>query len=368
MVAAWLQNLMEIQRTSSDSSEFLENIKIDLFPDRVYVFTPRSKIISLPQGSCPVDFAYQIHTDVGNKTVRCRINGEAQPLSTQLKNGDMVEIITAPDAEPDPEWLNFARSGKARAEVRQYLRSLSPEESVELGKRVLAKAAFDAKLDIEAVPEHVWHELLVDTETENRARLYADIGQAKLFAAGVVGRILNLLHKDKAGHHGNETAVTIRGTEGMAVQLASCCHPVPGDAIWGFMRKGHGLSVHRADCEHVKRGRQSDPQRWMPVGWKDDIGSEAHFSVPLEIKVTDERAAIAAIAAIAAELAKAGSAITGVNLEDDKTASDTLHLTIQVRSRLHLLHVMRNLLHLQTVTSVARRLDGDKIQVLPAED
>lgn len=365
MVAAWLQNLMEIQRTSSDSSEFLENIKIDLFPDRVYVFTPRSKIISLPQGSCPVDFAYQIHTDVGNKTVRCRINGEVQPLSTQLKNGDMVEIITAPDAEPDPEWLNFARSGKARAEVRQYLRSLSPEESVELGKRVLAKAAFDAKLDIEAIPEHVWHELLVDTETENRARLYADIGQAKLFAAGVVGRILNLLHKDKAGHHGNETAVTIRGTEGMAVQLASCCHPVPGDAIWGFMRKGHGLSVHRADCEHVKRGRQSDPQRWMPVGWKDDIGSEAHFSVPLEIKVTDERAAIAAIAA---ELAKSGSAITGVNLEDDKTASDTLHLTIQVRSRLHLLHVMRNLLHLQTVTSVARRLDGDKIQVLPAED
>ena len=365
MVTAWLQSLMEIQRTSADSSEFLENIKIDLFPDRVYVFTPKSKIISLPQGSCPVDFAYQIHTDVGNKTVRCRINGEMQPLSTQLKNGDMVEIITAPDAEPDPEWLNFARSGKARAEVRQYLRSLSPEESVELGRRVLAKAASEAKLDIEAVPEHVWHDLLMDTGAENRSRLYADIGQARLFAAGVVGRILNILHNNRADHHAPETAVTIRGTEGMAVQLASCCHPVPGDAIWGFMRKGHGLSVHRADCEHVRRGRQSDPQRWMPVGWKDDIGGEAHFSVPLEITVTDERAAIAAIAA---ELAKAGSSIVGVNLEDDKGASDTLHLTIQVRSRLHLLHVMRGLLHLSTVTTVARRLDGDKRQMLPAED
>ena len=365
MVAAWLQSLMEIQRTSSDSSEFLENIKIDLFPDRVYVFTPKSKIISLPQGSCPVDFAYQIHTDVGNKTVRCRINAEAKPLSTQLKNGDMVEIITAPDAEPDPEWLNFARSGKARAEVRQYLRSLSPEESVELGKRVLVKAALEAKLDIETVAEHIWHEVLLDTQTDSRAKLYADIGQGKQFAAGIVGRMLNIMHKDEAEHHQDETAVTIRGTEGMAVQLASCCHPVPGDSIWGFMRKGHGLSVHRADCEHVKRGRQSDPQRWMPVGWKEDIDNEAHFSVPLEISVTDERAAIAAIAA---ELAQAGSSIVGVNLEDDKNAAEMLHLTVQVRSRLHLMHIMRGLRHLSTVTAVARKLDGDKRLVLPAGD
>ncbi len=365
MVAAWLQSLMEIQRTSSDSSEFLENIKIDLFPDRVYVFTPKSKIVSLPQGSCPVDFAYQIHTDVGNKTVRCRINGEQLPLSTQLKNGDMVEIITAPDAEPDPEWLNFARSGKARAEVRQYLRSLSPEESVELGKRVLAKAAQEAKLDIEAVPEHVWHDVLIDTDTESRARLYADIGQGKQFATGIVGRMLNTMHKDRSGHHAEETAVTIRGTEGMAVQLASCCHPVPGDAIWGFMRKGHGLSVHRADCEHVARGRKSDPQRWLPVGWKDAIDNEAHFAVPLEITVTDERAAIAAIAA---EVAREGSSITGVNLEDDKKASNVLHITVQVRNRLHLLHVMRGIRHLATVTGVARILDGDKKVQLPADD
>ena len=365
MVKSWLQSLMEIQRTSADSSEFLENIKIDLFPDRVYVFTPRSKIVSLPQGSCPVDFAYQIHTDVGNKAIGCRINGENQPLSTPLKNGDMVEIITAPDAEPDPQWISFVRSGKARAEVRQYLRTRNPEESEALGRKVLAKAAQEAQLNLQAVPEPIWHEVLRDASIGTREQLYMDIGLGHMPAAGIIGQIKTLLQVKKPEHPSGEAAVSIRGTEGMAVQLATCCHPVPGDNIWGFMRKGHGLSVHRADCEHVARGRQNAPQRWMSLAWQSDSAEEARFFVPLDLEITDDRATLASVAT---ELSSAGSAIVGVNVEPNKDGKDSLNLMIQVRSRLHLMHIMRALKRIPTVLNVARRLDGDKRIFLPSED
>ena len=365
MVKSWLQSLMEIQRTSADSSEFLENIKIDLFPDRVYVFTPRSKIVSLPQGSCPVDFAYQIHTDVGNKAIGCRINGENQPLSTPLKNGDMVEIITAPDAEPDPQWISFVRSGKARAEVRQYLRTRNPEESEALGRKVLAKAAQEARLNLQAVPEPIWHEVLRDASIGTREQLYMDIGLGHMPAAGIIGQIKTLLQVKKPEHPAGEAAVSIRGTEGMAVQLATCCHPVPGDNIWGFMRKGHGLSVHRADCEHVARGRQNAPQRWMSLAWQSDSAEEARFFVPLDLEITDDRATLASVAT---ELSSAGSAIVGVNVEPNKEGKDSLNLMIQVRSRLHLMHIMRALKRIPTVLNVARRLDGDKRIFLPSED
>lgn len=358
MVAAWLQNLMEIQRTSKDSNEFIENIKIDLFPDRVYVFTPKSRIVSLPMGSCSVDFAYQIHTDVGNRAVRCRINGEAQPLSKQLENGDMVEIITAPGAEPDPDWLNYARSGKARAEVRQYLRNRHPDASRQAGRKALAQAAVALKLDIDALPDEVWSELLADTSTESRDALFLDIGQGKQFAAAVAARMKNLV---TAQHHDHpqEAFVTIRGTEGVAVQLGSCCHPIPGDKIWGFMRRGHGLSVHRADCEHVTRGKQTDPQRWMPIGWQDDLPTQAMFAVPVELTVTDSRATIAAVAAA---LAQEGSSIVGVNMGDKAPGEefDTMTVIIQVTNRLHLVHTLRRLARIGTIRSIARKLDGDK--------
>ncbi len=365
MVKSWLQSLMEIQRTSSDSKEFLENIKIDLFPDRVYVFTPRSKIVSLPQGSCPVDFAYQIHTDVGNKAVGCRINGENQPLSTPLKNGDMVEIITAPDAEPDPQWISFARSGKARAEVRQYLRTRNPVESASLGKKVLAKAAREGHLTLEAVPETIWAEVLRVATLSSMNELYVAIGLGQLPASGIVGQIHTLLQEKKPSKPPSEAAVTIRGTEGMAVQLATCCHPVPGDSIWGFMRKGHGLSVHRADCEHVTRGRQNAPQRWMSLAWQSETNEEARFAVPLDMEVTDDRAALPAIAA---ELSAAGSSIVGMDVGASQNGHDKLNLMILVRDRLHLMHIMRALKLLANVVAIARKLDGDKRLPLPSED
>ena len=357
MVAAWLQSLLEIQRTSADSSEFIENIKIDLFPDRVYVFTPKSKIISLPRGSCPVDFAYQIHTDIGNKTSGCRINGEEKPLTTELKNGDMVEILTADKAQPDPNWLNYVRSGRARAEIRQYLRTRDFKDSVALGETFLRKAAAEAGINFEMIPEEVWKTVVTENETKNRTALFADVGQGKLFAAAVVTRLVNFMQaREKTAQ--STAAVSIRGTEGMAVQLATCCHPIPGDTIWGFMRKGHGLSVHRADCEHTVRGRKVDSERWMAADWKEDIASDARFPVPVELEVTDERSALAGVAA---ELAKAGSAIVGVNMNDNGKTDNKLRLMIQVKDRVHLLHVLRMVRQLPTVTSAARCLDGDKV-------
>ena len=357
MVAAWLQSLLEIQRTSADSSEFIENIKIDLFPDRVYVFTPKSKIISLPRGSCPVDFAYQIHTDIGNKTSGCRINGEEKPLTTELKNGDMVEILTADKAQPDPNWLNYVRSGRARAEIRQYLRTRDFKDSVALGETFLRKAAAEAGINFEMIPEEAWKTVVTENETKNRTALFADVGQGKLFAAAVVTRLVNFMRaREKTAQ--STAAVSIRGTEGMAVQLATCCHPIPGDTIWGFMRKGHGLSVHRADCEHTVRGRKVDSERWMAADWKEDIASDARFPVPVELEVTDERSALAGVAA---EIAKAGSAIVGVNMNDNGKTDNKLRLMIQVKDRVHLLHVLRMVRQLPTVTSAARCLDGDKV-------
>ena len=357
MVAAWLQSLLEIQRTSADSSEFIENIKIDLFPDRVYVFTPKSKIISLPRGSCPVDFAYQIHTDIGNKTSGCRINGEEKPLTTELKNGDMVEILTADKAQPDPNWLNYVRSGRARAEIRQYLRTRDFKDSVALGETFLRKAAAEVGINFEMIPEEAWKTVVTENETKNRTALFANVGQGKLFAAAVVTRLVNFMRaREKTAQ--STAAVSIRGTEGMAVQLATCCHPIPGDTIWGFMRKGHGLSVHRADCEHTVRGRKVDSERWMAADWKEDIASDARFPVPVELEVTDERSALAGVAA---ELAKAGSAIVGVNMNDNGKTDNKLRLMIQVKDRVHLLHVLRMVRQLPTVTSAARCLDGDKV-------
>lgn len=357
MVAAWLQSLMEIQRTSKDSNEFLENIKIDLFPDRVYIFTPKSKIISLPQGSCAVDFAYQVHTDVGNKTVGCKINGEIDCLSKVLENGDMVEILTSPDAQPDPHWLTFVRSGKARAEVRQYLRSRSAEETVSIGRRAMEKAAQEAHFDLDCVSDDVWNKLLKETDTKDRNAVLAAIGLGKQFANALVARLIAFTRDESNCRQ--QTRVKILGTEGVSVQLASCCHPIPGDSICGYMRKGQGMTIHRKDCHLVARGRQTEPERWTSIGWKDEQNQQALFTVPVDLIVTQERAALASVAT---ELARYGSSIIGLAVEDGSRSdeSTTLHLTIQIRNRAHLKEVLGNLSHLPTVKSVYRLLDGDR--------
>ncbi len=356
LVSNWLQSLMEIQRTTSDPSEFIENIKIDLFPDCIYVFTPKSRILSLPQGATPIDFAYQIHTGIGNGAVACRVNGEEAPLSKKLRNGDMVEILTDPDSHPAPEWLRFVRTGKARAKIREFLRERNPEESVNLGREALKKAALEAKLDINTVPEPIWYKILKETNEPNRQALLQDVGLGKVFAAVLISRITSLAQEKAPAT--SRVPVTIHGTEGVAVQLAGCCHPIPGDTIWGFMRTGLGLSVHRSDCIHVARGRKVDPSRWMPAQWKEESQSEPLFAVPVFIVTTDERATLARVAA---ELAKLRSSITGVGISDQESGkTHTVRLMVQVRDTTHLERILQEIKGIETVVSVCRMLDSNR--------
>ncbi len=352
----WLQSLLEIQRQSGDSTEFLENIKVDLFPDKVYVFTPKGKIVSMPRGATTVDFAYNIHTDVGNKCVAARINSEVQPLRTELRNGDMVEIITGPVPRPNPGWLAFVRTGKARAEIRHYLRTMKFDESVELGRRLLEQAAQNLDYSLAEIDASAWERVAKQAEASSREEILADIGLGKKLAAVLARQLAPRRAGAEANNDTNGSApVLIRGTEGMAVQMAACCHPIPGDAIVGHMRKGQGLSIHQADCPHARRARRADPERWIDVQWAEERA--ASFAVPLDITVSDQRGALAMVAAAIAE---AGSNIVGVNVNDDDHSAPVIHFMIQVRDRAHLARVIRTLRRLKPVQHLVRGRNGQR--------
>ena len=351
--AAWLQNLLEIQRTSSDSTEFLENIKVDLFPNQIYVFTPRGKIISLPKGSTPIDFAYEIHTDVGNHTLSARVNGEPRSLTEPLKNGDLVQIETSEDAHPNPQWLACVHSGRARAEIRQYLRSCQFDESTRLGRLALESVANEQGIDLMEVPEKVEHQLFEEFGAESLASLYAMIGLGKALPAAVLHRLRMIMREEKLETTVDDLpAVLINGNEGVAQHLALCCHPIPGDEITGYNRPGIGLTVHREDCPHAARGKQADPKRWMHLDW-GAIKPGAHFAVPLEVLVKDSHAGLATVATAVSE---ANSSITAVTL-DEVGAEHLVHVTVLVRDRSHLVHVVRTIRQNDVVLKVRRVLE-----------
>lgn len=352
--AAWLQNLLEIQRTSKDSTEFLENIKVDLFPNRIYVFTPKGKIISLPKGSTAIDFAYEIHTDVGNHTRSVRINSEPKSLSTALRNGDLVQVETSPDAHPSPEWLEYVHSGRARAEIRQYLRSCQFDESIKIGRLAFEAIADEQKFDLATIPDTIKTQLLKEFAAESVASLYAMIGLGKALPAAVLHRLRSLMRdanlESAAG--GELPAVIINGNEGIAQHLAVCCHPIPGDGITGYNRPGIGLTVHRDDCPHAARGKQADPKRWMHLEW-GPTKAGAHFSVPLEVRVKDAHAGLANVAAAVSE---ANSSITAVTL-DEIGSERIIHVTVLVRDKNHLIHVMRTIRQNDVVLKVKRSFE-----------
>jgi guanosine-3',5'-bis(diphosphate) 3'-pyrophosphohydrolase len=364
----WLQSLLEIQQQSGDSAELMENIKVDLFPDKVYVFTPKGKIVSLPRGATPVDFAYSIHTDVGNRCVAARINSEIQPLRSELKNGDVIEIITGPIARPNPNWLTFVRTGKARAEIRHFLRTIKRDESVELGERLLAQSARQLGVTLSDVPAERWEAIFRDAQAKDREEILADIGLGRRLAA-VVARQLML----GAAQTGSEPApgeaiteasralfasagpVVIRGTEGMALQPSSCCSPIPGDAIVGHMRKDQGLAVHQADCPLAGRGRRADPERWIDLQWAED--ASGLFGAKLSLSAANERGTLARIAVAIAE---ADSNILNVSMEDESAEQAQLNFKLQVRDRRHLARVMRMLRRVPQVSRVVRVRAGEK--------
>lgn len=349
---AWLQSLLDLQQKSSDTSEFYENIKADLFPDRIYVFTPKGKIISMPQDSTPIDFAYQIHSDVGNHVRECRINGQVSDIDTKLSNGDMVEISTSSLSHPDPRWLNFVRSGKARAEVRQYLRSLDFDSAVKIGRRVLEEEAPKAQISLDDMSDEVWNAVEKELNVDSRASLYSLVGSGKASFVVVLHRLQSLTaEQQKPEREDGDIEVIVAGKH-HAAQIARCCHPVWGDDICVFERAGHGITVHRASCVHAQQGQNNNAERWEKAQWAEN--DNHHFTVPIDIKVNDIRPAI--LQATQA-VAKEGSSIVGMNIPDDLNDPE-LQLLVQVDNRIQLMRVMRSLKQVTNIRDVKRRFES----------
>ena len=360
----WLQRLLEIQSDSADSLDFLEHLKIDLFPDEVYVFTPKGKILALPKGATSVDFAYAVHSDIGNSCVAVRINQDLAPLRTELHNGDHVEIITGSLAKPNPAWLNYVVTGRARAHIRHYLKSQHSTESAHLGERMLNQALRAMHIEPDQVTEAHWQKLIRDYGLKKKSEILTDIGLGKrqnvmvahqLLAMGEIldlppeGGLGKLLGKIFRKPSKPLDTITIRGSEGMAVQFAPCCRPIPGDPILGFINKDKGLVVHTHDCPAIRKFRL-DPEKWLDVEWEPD--SEHLYKANLNLTVANQPGMLAKIAS---GIADAGSNIDNVSVEEPDGSSYTnLYFTVQVKNRIHLAELMRGLRKIPDVVRINR--------------
>jgi GTP pyrophosphokinase len=346
----WLQSLIEMQSESGDSVEFLEHLKVDLFPDEVYLFTPKGRIMTLPRGATAVDFAYAVHTDIGNRCVAVKINDELMPLRTELKNGDRVEIITAAHAKPNPGWLNYVVTGKARSHIRHFLRTMRFQESVQLGERLLNQALGTLGTNLGTIGEGPWERMLKETAAKSSEEILADIGLGKRLAAVVARQLFAHAGGDSEFPEARPAGpVVIRGSEGMAVQLAACCQPIPGDPIMGLITKGHGMVVHAHDCPVLAKMRL-DPEKILDIEWDPD--TKKTFDVNINIVAANQRGVLARIAA---GIAESGSNIENVAMDpQDGSQYTAMHFTLAVKNRLHLASILRGLRRVPEVIRIAR--------------
>ncbi len=355
----WLQRLVEIQTESDDSHEFLEHFKVDLFPDEVYVFTPKGNILALPRGSTAVDFAYAVHTDVGNCCVAVKINHELAPLRTEMQNGDHVEIITSALAKPNPAWLNYVVTGKARSHLRHYLKSIKVTESAQLGERMLNIALRALHVEPSDITEKQWNKVMRDYDAKEKAEILTDIGLGKRVSLMVAHQLLASAHDSNPESKEQKSfdKITIRGSEGMAVQFAQCCRPIPGDPILGFINKDKGLVIHTHDCKAIGKFKL-DPDKWLDVEW--DADPKRLFRVNLCIVVVNERGMLAKIAA---GISEAGSNIDNVSAEEpDGSQYSIINFTVQVHNRVHLAELIRNLRKIPEVVRINRVKGGNREQ------
>ena len=347
----WLKRMLEIQNDSSNSLEFLEHLKVDLFPDEVYVFSPDGKIFALPKNSSTIDFAYAVHSDVGNKAVSAKINQILVPLRTRLSTGDHVEIITSTLAKPNPTWLNFVITGKARSQIRNYLRSAESKDLIFLGEKMLNNALNAFHIHPTAIKKKHWNKLILDYHVESKDEILMDIALGKKVNVMVAHQLTNLM--DGVASNKKQTkmldVITIKGSDDMAIQLANCCHPIPGDPILGYINKEKGLVIHTHDCQIVNE-LSLDHDRWVDVEWEPD--SEKLFNVRLSVLVVNERGMLGKIASV---IADAESNIDNVSLQDmDGSPFATLNFVVQVRHRLHLAELIRNLRKISKVNKITR--------------
>lgn len=347
----WLKRMLEIQNDSSNSLEFLEHLKVDLFPDEVYVFSPDGKIFALPKNSSSIDFAYAVHSDVGNKAVSAKINQILVPLRTRLSTGDHVEIITSTLAKPNPTWLNFVITGKARSQIRNYLRSAESKDLIFLGEKMLNNALNAFHIHPTAIKKKHWNKLILDYHVESKDEILMDIALGKKVNVMVAHQLTNLM--DGVASNKKQTkmldVITIKGSDDMAIQLANCCHPIPGDPILGYINKDKGLVIHTHDCKVVNE-LSLEHDRWVDVEWEPD--SEKLFNVRLSVLVVNERGMLGKIASV---IADADSNIDNVSLQDmDGSPFATLNFVVQVRHRLHLAELIRNLRKITKVNKITR--------------
>ncbi len=356
LAADWLQHLLEMQRTSGDSVEFLDHVKVDLFPDEVYVFTPKGRILVLPKGATLVDFAYAIHSDVGNTCVAARVDRRLAPLRTQLRSGQTAEVINSPAARPNPAWLSFVVTGKARSSIRTYLRNLQRQEAQALGARLLDAELASHQTRLEDIPQAELGAYLTDANLPSPGALLTEIGLGNRMAALVARRLVGgpitvpegTDAVDGAPHPNAPRPLAIKGTEGMVVTMARCCRPIPGDDIAALFSAGKGIVVHRRECRNLG-DFQTNKDKWLDVEWAAEPNCD--FTTVIRVEVGNRRGTLAIVASAIAEL---GSNIENVQSRERDGMTSSLEFALSVHGRQHLARIMRRVRHIPQVERIVR--------------
>ncbi len=349
----WMKELLKLQKDVGSSEEFIENVKIDLFPDEVYVFTPVGDIMEFPFGATVVDFAYAVHSDIGHSCVAARVNRYPAPLSTELRNGDTIEIITARGAEPNPAWLDFVATARARTRIRTYLKNLKESEAIDLGRKMLDKSLANLSSSYEAITNQQMHTLLRAMGLKSKNRLLEQVGMGNMPALMVARRLLpQAVEKKKTSwlflRKLKQSALPIKGTEGTLVNFARCCYPIPGDNIVGYTTAGRGIVIHRSRCPNVTEQR-NNPEKWVNVQWENDPALE--FAAGIRVDVANKRGVLAIVAT---EVADMESNIENVQIEERDGLAVALNMVITARDRKHLAAIMRQIRRLKPVMKITR--------------
>lgn len=341
----WLSNLEELHQ-SGTSEEFLESVKVDLFPDKIYVFTPKGDIMPLPKGATAVDFAYAVHTDVGDRCVAAKVNRALVPLRTELQNSQTVEVVTSKGAKPNPNWLTFVRTAKARTAIRQHMKNLRSSESVDLGKRLLDRSLKDLGLSLRKVGKVRIKEALEELGLKTDSQLFEQVGLGERLAPLVARFLADVGEEPK--DEGKQTSLVIAGTEGMVVTYGKCCYPIPGDSVMGYLTAGRGVVIHRNQCGNLSNFRKQ-PEKWISVSWEKEIARE----FPCQIQ-TDTRNKPGVLAEVAATIGDCGSNIEQVEVLGRHDDCSVLSFLLLVKDRVHLANIMRNVRKMKNVIRVSR--------------
>ena len=348
----WIQRLMDMQRSTGNSLEFIENVKVDLFPDEIYVFTPKGHILELPKGATAVDFAYTIHSGIGNTCVAAKVNRRLVPLSMPLQSGQSVEIITMPTAKPNPAWLNFVVTGKARGNIKSFLKMQHLAESIAMGQRMLEQALEQFHLKMHEIPQEAWFALLQDLHLKQNDDVFFVVGKGQQMPMVIAKRLALAFKTGVFEAHQASAPLSIKGTEGMAIGFAKCCQPIPGDAICGILREGNSMQVHTSDCEQMNSKRR-DPNSVISLAW--DTAVDGDFRVEIIVEVANEKGVLASLTT---SIAEADSNIIDIHIDPKDGCHNRISFILSVKNRKHLAKMMRKLRADKFVIRLYRRKRG----------